>query len=219
MEHVTPEDGSYGRCYVNKIPEGVISMRRAIRERNYSTRNNHYERCCVHKDGCYGRCWHGRCEMNKNGHHRCLAVMDEVILTRMGISGTRTVPVLEPASDLNIIMPKIQGGEKLSWHTKNAETRGFEKPGPKAHCVGSWQEKSRWLFLKERERDCGSDYFPFHEPHFFLPVGVGPHAKYYIAMEERGGWNKPQNSKVQSNAAFSPHFTTLCFAPIAGLQL
>lgn len=37
MEHVTSEDGSYGRCYVNKIT-GVISMRRAIYGRNYSTR-------------------------------------------------------------------------------------------------------------------------------------------------------------------------------------
>lgn len=38
MEHVTSEDGSHGRCYVNKITEGVISMRRALYGRNYSTR-------------------------------------------------------------------------------------------------------------------------------------------------------------------------------------
>lgn len=37
MEHVTSEDGSHGRYYVNKITEGVISMRRAIYGRNYST--------------------------------------------------------------------------------------------------------------------------------------------------------------------------------------
>lgn len=40
MEHVTSEDGSYGKCYGNKIIEGVMSMRRAIYGRHYSTRTN-----------------------------------------------------------------------------------------------------------------------------------------------------------------------------------
>lgn len=38
MEYVTSENGSYGRCYVNKITEGVPPMRRAIYGRNYPTR-------------------------------------------------------------------------------------------------------------------------------------------------------------------------------------
>lgn len=49
--------------------------------------------------------------MNKNGHHWCLAIMNEVISTGMGIIGAQTVPVLELARDLNRIMPKLQGGK------------------------------------------------------------------------------------------------------------
>lgn len=48
------------------------------------------------------------------------------------------------------------------------------------------------MVIPERERDCGSEYFRSQEPHFFLPVGVVSNTKYYIAKEERGGWNKPQ---------------------------
>lgn len=40
--------------------------------------------------------------------------MEGVTSTRMAIIGTWAVPVLGLASDLNRIMPKIQGGEKLS---------------------------------------------------------------------------------------------------------
>lgn len=116
MEHVTSEDGCYGRCYVNKITEGVISMRRAIYGRNYSTRTIIMKGVMSIKmaatEGIDIEVIDmGRCEMNKNGHHWCLAIMNEVISTRMGIIGAQTVPVLELARDLNRIMPKLQGGK------------------------------------------------------------------------------------------------------------
>lgn len=51
--------------------------------------------------------------------------------------------------------------------------------------------RKKQMVIPERERDCGSEHFPFHEPHSFLPVGVGPMLS-AVAKEGGGGWNKPQ---------------------------
>lgn len=76
--------------------------------------------------------------------------MEGVTSTRMAIIGTWTVPVLGRARELNIIMPKIQGGEKLGGGTKNSEMGVLRSWVPK-HIVLAIGRKKQTV-IPEREQ-------------------------------------------------------------------